>query len=212
MTGLVAAAVALPIVLHNTRSEVGNGSRTTRRQQGVAMFEAMKKLRSCAMAIAVLGLVIPTHVLGDETTPTKKRPRVHDIQLDDQGDLHVVVVNAEGQSMREHRVQLTGGGTPNPSVGMTDQDGRHTFRGLTGGVYQLQTDQGVCVCRVWTTSAAPPSAAKSLLIVNDVRVTRGQRPIREMFRSDPLLMTAIVAAAIAIPIAIHQSRDKSSGS
>jgi hypothetical protein len=65
------------------------------------------------------------------------------------------------------------------------------------------------MCRIWTTAAAPPRAAKQLLIVNDHLVQRGQRPIREMFHSDPILMTAIAVAAIAIPIAIHKSRDDS---
>ena len=91
----------------------------------------------------------------------------------------------------------------------TDQRGGFVFSNLAAGTYRLETKSGVYLCRIWTHAAAPPSAAPSLLVVNDAQIERGQRPMKEIFRSDPLLMAAIVAAAIAIPIAVHKSQDDS---
>jgi hypothetical protein len=100
--------------------------------------------------------------------------------------------------------------TARPRQERTTPDGRFAVGDLQAGTYRLETSEGVCICRLWTSAAAPPAAAPSLLIVNDASVTRGQRPIRDLFHADPVLMATVVAAAIAIPIAVHKSRDDSS--
>ena len=47
----------------------------------------------------------------------------------------------------------------------------------------------------------------------DQNMVRGQNPFPDFVRSDAFLMTAVVVAAIAIPIAIHNFRnDHPSGS
>jgi hypothetical protein len=92
-------------------------------------------------------------------------------------------------------------------VTVTDADGRFAVGNLRGGTYCLQVSEGTSVCRVWTSGAAPPSAARRILVVNDRLIQRGQRPIRELFISDPILVATLVTAAIAIPIAVHKSRD-----
>lgn len=171
------------------------------------MPKIINYFRRTAIAFALVGLIWPPSAVAKEA-PT---PKTHDVKLTPAGSLAVVVVNAQGKLQKSTRVELQKSDSTEITVGITDEAGRYQFTNLTGGVYQIRTNQGICGCRLWTNRAAPPAAAESLLIVND-RVVRGQRPIREMFRSDPILMTAIVAAAIAIPIAIHQSRDNSSGS
>ncbi|MDG2380263.1 MAG: hypothetical protein P8N76_01175 [Pirellulaceae bacterium] len=179
------------------------------------MLRALQRARTCAIGFALFSLILPTHVVAQAPKAPAKRPQVHDIQLNAQGKLRVVVVDGQGQRIPQSQIKLTRddfSASPQSTLGVTNNRGEHTFQKLAGGIYRLETDQGICMCRLWTKAAAPPSASQSLLIVNDTRIARGQRPIREIFRSDPILMTALVAAAIAIPLAIHQSKDKSSGS
>jgi len=173
------------------------------------MSSFVKQMRRTAIALAVFGMLCPSMTIASE--PLAAALKVHDVQLKENGKLPIVVVNAQGKAQANVPFEVIRAGEAQGITGVTDKAGEYQVEGLKGGVYQIRTDQGLCACRVWTHQAAPPASAKSLLLVND-RVVRGQRPISELFRSDPFLMTAIVAAAIAIPIVIYQTRDKSSGS
>jgi hypothetical protein len=142
------------------------------------------------------------------------RPHVPDVRLDRQGLFHGIVVDGQGQTVpatqvKLERVNQQQEAVTAPSIATTDARGGFVFRELSAGTYRLETSSGIFVCRIWTHKAAPPAAASSLLVVNDAQIERGQRPMQEIFRSDPLLMAAIVAAAIAIPIAVHKSQDDS---
>lgn len=137
-----------------------------------------------------------------------RRATVHDIRLDQRQQFHGVVVDGQGQAVKacELRLRRTAG-HGDPLEARTDEHGRFVFSQVHAGTYQLETEQGVSVCRLWTADAAPPSAAPSLLVVDDPLVERGQRPLGELFVMDPVLMATVVAAAVAIPIVIHKSRD-----
>ena len=173
------------------------------------MSSFVKQVRRTVIVLSVFGMLCPSITIANE--PLTSALKVHDVQLTENGKLPIVVVNAQGKPQPNVTFEITRAGDAECITGVTGEAGEYQVEGLKGGVYQIRTDQGLCACRVWTHQAAPPTSAKSLLLVND-RVVRGQRPISELFRSDPILMTAIVAAAIAIPIVIHQTRDKSSGS
>ncbi len=168
----------------------------------------IKWLQRLLVCLCMVGLLLPS---GFDASASESATvlAVHDVRMDQHGSLHVVVVNAQGHPMPATQVMLIPAGEDKSIRGTTNVQGRCEFRSLTGGSYSLQTSEGICRCRIWTSRAAPPKAAEQLLIVNDRSVQRGQRPIREMFHSDPILMTAIAVAAIAIPVAIHQSRDDS---
>jgi hypothetical protein len=120
-----------------------------------------------------------------------------------------MVVDGQGHGQPATRVALSRADDGPIRVAMTDAEGRFTISVSQGGTYCLQTSEGISVCRIWTKAAAPPGAARSVLVVNDRLVQRGQRPIRELFTSDPIIVGTLVAAAIAIPIAVHKSRDDS---
>lgn len=140
--------------------------------------------------------------------PRPARVEAVDIRLDAQGTMHGVVVNGQGRRQVDEQVVIVRSGDAKPSHTLqTDRAGKFACPKLRAGSYRLVTSEGVCLCRVWTETAAPPNAAPSVLIVNDSRIERGQRPIQELFYSDPLLMATVVAAAIAIPIAVHKARD-----
>jgi hypothetical protein len=167
-----------------------------------------KLFRPVAVTLAVTGMLLPVEeTRSQEAASCPTTPTVHDIRLDDQGSLHGVVVNAQGQTQPKTRITLVDLQRGKRRANATSRDGKFVFQRLAGGTYHLKTAHGVCHCRVWTAAAAPPTAKAQILIVDDALVQRGQRPVRELFTSDPLLMAVVVAAAVAIPIAVHQSRD-----
>ncbi len=170
-----------------TACEIGRWNRKDFNRESSVMSRALQRVRTCAVVFALCGLIFPTDVVAQPQKPSAERPRVHDIQLSAQGELRVVVVDGQGQRIAGTQIKLTRDGfsaSSKSTLGVTNNRGKHAFQELTGGIYQLETDQGICMCRLWTQTAAPPSAAQSLLIVNDTRIARGQRPIREIFRSD----------------------------
>jgi hypothetical protein len=92
----------------------------------------------------------------------------------------------------------------------TDAQGRFVIEGMSGGLCQIASTESAVVCRCWTANSAPPSATRELLIVSGEGVQRGQRPIGDLLFSGPMLIALVIAAAIAIPIAIHNSDDDAS--
>jgi hypothetical protein len=90
----------------------------------------------------------------------------------------------------------------------TNADGEFAFQGIAAGCYQIRTDAAVAVCRAWTWDAAPPVAADRVLVANPSLTVRGQQPISCLFYN-PLVIGLIVAAAIAMPIAVHNAQDAS---
>jgi hypothetical protein len=101
------------------------------------------------------------------------------------------------------------GGQPRQTI--ADRQGRFVFEDLGGGVWQVSSGAAVAVCRCWAANTAPPSATEQLLLVSPAAVQRGQRPIEEL--TTPILIGLVVAAAIAIPIAVHNAKkERPSGS
>jgi hypothetical protein len=188
------------------RVDVDNGCFKRRR-----IMSARSRFHRLIVAVVIAGILNPALQLQAEPAV---RTRVPDVRLDEQGQFHGVVLNGQGQAMPDTQVKLARvnqqqTAAANMATVTTDARGSFVIRDLPAGTYRLETSSGVFLCRLWTHAAAPPSSASSLCVVNDPQVVRGQRPMHEIFRSDPLLMAAIVAAAIAIPIAVHKSQDDS---
>mgnify|MGYP002385156654 CR=1 FL=1 len=135
-----------------------------------------------------------------------------DVELGTGGLLSGSLVNAQGQPRASTQVQifreadLVGEATSN-------RDGQFQVAGLSGGVHQVRTLQAAWVCRLWAEETAPPGAATRALFVIDSTVVRGQRPLESLLCVDPLLIGAVVATAIAVPVIVHNTRhDRGSGS
>ena len=173
--------------------------------------------RFLTVTLATAGMVLPLHALqaaepGGAARPAAARVAVLDVALDADGVLSGVVQNAQGQP-EPNTVVVIGHEQGKLAQTTTDAEGRFAFQGVRGGTYRLATGTGGIVCRVWTAEAAPPVANDGAMIVTNEALARGQYPISELFLSDPILIGLIIAAAIAIPVAIHNSKsDKPSGS
>ncbi len=172
----------------------------------------MRHCSWCAAWLACFGMLVPALPAraqaplptSAKTEPAPAKTLIADVSLHDGGRLFGMVVDAQGLPMPGSDVVILQAGKV---VGRskTDTLGQFTSGALRGGVYQVAAGNGVTTLRVWETSAAPPSARSVALVVGSSTVVRGQRPFGSLVFSDALVLAAIIAAAIAIPIAISNS-------
>jgi hypothetical protein len=131
---------------------------------------------------------------------------IPDVALDSANSLHGEVRDEQGQPQVDTDVLLWQEAAAVKRT-RTDRQGHFVFPHLTGGAYRILTPTASTACRAWTLQAAPPQARRRLLLVSDAGLARGQQPMNEMFIFNPLVMASVIAAAIAIPIAIHNSNN-----
>ena len=155
--------------------------------------------------LAVAGLSVPTPTQAAETV-AQAAPRATDVTLDAEGSLAGSVVGTQGEAVPGARVSLSAAGTPGVNI-VTDNRGHFRVPGLRGGIYQVAVAEQAVTFRVWTSAAAPPGAQRSVVLVIDKDLLRGQTPLPDFVRSDAFLITAVVLLAIAIPVAIHNFRN-----
>jgi hypothetical protein len=161
------------------------------------------------VSLAAVGFLLPQPLLAAKPAPAS--PAI-DVALRDGGLLVGQVVDEQGAalgnvpvSLRYQDRQLV--------AGKTNKDGSFGFNGLRGGVYQIVAAKGHGVYRVWTVGTAPPAAQDGALVVSGDPVVRGQAGGGfAAFITNPLVIAGVVATAIAVPVAIHNSRHRSAES
>lgn len=152
--------------------------------------------------VSWLGMVLPaTTFAADEQ---QKSLPVVDVSLATDGSFRGSVVNANGQHLDGVSLQLRSMRNAKTMSTVTN-NGEFAFEKVAGGSYQLTTPNSNYFCRIWTKQAAPPSAVDKLLVVSDDRLARAQRPMCQFFMADPFWISVAVAAAVVIPIAVHNS-------
>ena len=166
--------------------------------------------KGAAVALAMVNVVLPMSASAVDRDPPSAVLRIGDVALNEHGRLVGTVVNGNGELLADVRVTVTQEGRA-VGRGLSDRQGRFQVENVRGGLCQVETVETTSVFRCWSSKAAPPSAAQEILVVSDSQFARGQRPIGEIF-TNPLLIGLLVAAAIAIPIAVHNSRDRTAGS
>jgi hypothetical protein len=145
---------------------------------------------------------------------------VSDVSLESDGTLRGQAVTAQGQPLANQAIALDNGVTQ--TTVSTDSQGQFQFDGVRGGAYRVQVADQTQFIRAWTDGTAPPSASRGLMVVEGGPTILGQycaspvgcgspvgagfAGVREAFRN-PLVVGGIVAAAIAIPVALHNSDD-----
>lgn len=164
--------------------------------------------------LACLTWLLPVQCMAGEgqTTslePAAMRPVIRDVALGKNGSMTGQLFDAQGQTRPNQIVvvQRQGG---EPRKTQTDQEGRFALSGLTGGTYYVATVDSAAFCRCWTERTAPPAAKHDLLLVSGEGIQRGQHPFGDMLFSAPVLIALVIAAAVAIPIAVHNSQDDAS--
>ena len=176
----------------------------------------MRLLRCCKsmlVTLACLGILLPVHsaAAAPSSASTAPTPTIHDVRLDAHGALRGQLIDKNGQPCANQSVAL--GQTSRPlAQTRTDAAGNFAFAPVRSGVYYLTDGRIALACRAWTNHAAPPAAQPRVLLVAGETQARGQQPLSALF-TNPLIIGLIIAAAVAIPLAIHKSnQDKQSGS
>lgn len=182
----------------------------------------LRKVVSFSSWLAILSLLQPSELCAAPTVQLKKpivaesvRMRVADVALQSGGILQGQVVNDAGAGVAGVVVELTNG----QQSWQTKSDAQGWFRmaGLRGGVFQFQAMEQTQLMRIWATGTAPPRASQGVLVSLSTEVIRGQHVVHpnvnQFFRvakrglARPMVVGGIVATAVAIPVAIHNSDD-----
>jgi hypothetical protein len=175
-----------------------------------------------AAAVACCGMIVPPTALAVEPAAVvAQAPSVVDVALRPGGILVGQVVDPQGAARAGKVVSIQ---YANYEVARTTTDANGVFaaRGLRGGQYQILTEDGISVCRLWAPETAPPAARPAMLLVSGGDVVRGQwgwvpgtGAMHEWVgwvKAHPFITAGAVAAAIAIPVAVADDDDDPPGS
>jgi len=179
-----------------------------------------KLFQRAVVFLAVLGICTPQMALA-ATTPSVPAPT--NVQLREGGVLLGQVVTPEHVAVANTTVSLRSQ-AGEAVAGKTDKNGYFAFRGLRSGVYRVAAAKGQRDVRVWSPSLAPPVAESGIMIVAGTDALRAQcgpsgacgtgGPCGPCggggglmgFLTSPLGLGLIVATAVAVPVAIHNSK------
>lgn len=186
--------------------------------------------RAASWLAAVAMVAAPGMASAVESTPLLPAPTsaspavkplsVVDVALDASGALNGQAMSSQGQPLAHAPVTLDDGTRQWQAT--TNADGAFRFDGVHGGSYRIQSGNQMQLCRAWKAGTAPPSANRAVMVVDGQPTVLGQycgspvgcgTPVcdglsgcKELLRN-PLVIGGIIAAAIAIPVAIHNADD-----
>jgi hypothetical protein len=171
----------------------------------------MKWIQGVAVCLATLGFCIPQVAIA-AAPQAGKAPVVTDVRLHESGAMLGQVVSPENLPASGLQVALQSNGKP-LAVATSDKNGYFAFAGMQNGVYEVVAPEGRAMYRVWTPATAPPSAQLGALVVNGNDTVRGQHAMHGFrnLMANPWFVAGVIAAAVAIPVAIHNSKSSGSG-
>ncbi len=180
-------------------------------------MDHLRILRILAVSLSCVGIVLPAPPLEAATPraaaptpapPLKAKRLAGDVELDVAGCLHGRVLSARGLPVADAPVVLRRLGQEVART-RTDAAGRFRIGPLRGGTYELSSAGHGRLVRAWAATTAPPGGNNVALIVIGGDAVRGQMPLEDFFASDAVIICALVAALIAVPIAVHNSGPRS---
>ena len=182
-------------------------------------MKRMGPLQAGAIILACVGMLIPTPILQAAAVDADSQPQpggqtaaVVDVALASGGTLRGQVLDGQGNALVQTpvAVQRLGGQTVTT---VADRSGRFQVTGLRGGTYRIAARDAAGTFRLWAPKTAPPSARREALVLAGDPQVRGQwgcwgqdRPVLRWLHN-PWVVMGLVAAAIAIPVAIHNADD-----
>jgi len=172
-----------------------------------------RSLRSACLGLACLGLVLPGGLApgaqpsaGTPRTADKacETPPIGDVELESNGTLRGMVVNLQGVPLGKASIVVR---QADRELGRTSTDGQGRFSldGLRGGTYHVAAGRWAKMFRVWGPNTAPPRAKQVALLVVGEDVVRAQMTLEEFWTCEPIVITAMLGAMIAIPIAVYNN-------
>jgi hypothetical protein len=169
-------------------------------------------LRSCLVAATCTGMM--SAQFAQAAGPAVNAPaavqvapvgaKIQDIALQDRGILAGTVLNQNGAPCGAVPVTVSRQGEIVART-ETNASGQFAVPGLSGGLYEVQTPIASNVYRLWAPRTAPPAAQALALITPNDAVVRAQLHNGGSalgWLANPWVLAAVVAAAIAIPLAL----------
>ena len=159
-------------------------------------------------------MILPTNLFAAEQSapaenttniPVASAPVVSDVALQSGNTLQGQIVDDQGQPVAGAPVSLLQK-QQEVAKATTAPDCSFQVSGVKGGVYRVVTLQGDGNYRAWPQSSAPPSAKPKIVLTQN---SSGPGPIVRVLTS-PLAICAIVATAIAVPVALANRNHGSS--
>jgi len=165
-------------------------------------------IQRLAACLATAGMCAP-QLLFAQATPAGPVPAVVDVRLSQNAILQGRLVDGQNTPQANMSVSLASGRRV-IAVAKTDQQGCFRFAGLCDGVYWLSTGPNARPFRLWNPQTAPPTAQPyAQLVTGTVRGQYSMRAFRDCM-ANPLIIAAIIATSVAVPVAIHNSQSPSS--
>ena len=196
-------------------------------------MKRMGHIRASMVLAACVGMILPMPALQAEvtfqppsqTTPPQTPPAQvpagqetsnaavssADVELDSHGVLSGRVVDAEGIPMASVPVSLRFQGREVART-LTDAAGNFRVAGLRGGVYEIVAGTSRGLYRIWAPGTAPPTANSGKMVVIRGQTVRGQDSPVAYWLRNPWVIAGMAAVAVAVPVAIHNSRIRRSSS
>lgn len=166
-------------------------------------------IRGMLVSLATAGLCLPYAALA-APLPAQRPVVALDVALRDGGILLGQVVDTQAAPLPGVAVSLRDRDRELART-ETDRNGYFAVRGLRGGVYQIFAAKGHGAFRLWTPGTAPPAAQQGALLVAGCDTVRAQcGGALRFWLSNPCVLAAAVAAAVAVPVAVHNGRRPSS--
>ncbi|HEY6563962.1 MAG TPA: carboxypeptidase-like regulatory domain-containing protein [Pirellulaceae bacterium] len=181
----------------------------------------MKPLRLAPAWFATCMMVLPAPgISADEPSlpspsvrPPVGLPSAIDVELSASQMLQGRVVDWLGKPQGNRSLEVERWGQGPTWTSRTDEAGSFEISGLRGGTYELRCGTARQVVRIWIEGTAPPRSVRHVtLLAPDDAILRGQQPLPNFFCNEPIMIGLLVAAAVAIPLAVHSSEDRPPGS
>ena len=162
-----------------------------------------KRLMWWACWLALLPCLIPSDSWAnpDPALAAVAPQKTVDLELQAGGVVRGNVLNPAGQPAAGGVIRAFRGDMLVTQT-KVDAAGRFELRGLQPGACHLQLLSAMQPCRLWAPGTAPPKSPQELLLVTGQPTARGQQEIRRLL-SNPLFIGLAIAAAVAIPLAVH---------
>jgi len=169
-------------------------------------------IKGLLVSLAVAGFCLPQCVFAAGPTPDRQTPGAIDVTLGQGGMLVGQVVDTQAKPLEKVTVSVRSQGQE-VARALTDVRGYFAVRGLRGGIYEVTAAEGHGIYRVWMPGTAPPASQQGVLLIAGQDMVRGQMDCCDSmccWLSSPWVVGAIVATAVAVPIAVHNSKRPSS--
>ena len=163
--------------------------------------------QAVALFMAVL-FVMPVNVIAGSTTQAHAKPKLRNVELAQNGEVHGRVLDVHGRPVVDTTVEIST--KSGKKSAKTNSKGQFKLAGLKGGVCVVQVGDANYGARLWTQGTAPPKSLKQFSVVNDPNFVVRANGNCLLFGMTPaqLLGLSLVAGGI-VAIAIAADDDAS---